>query len=180
MNVKESFLSLGHFHLNNGENIRFWEDRWLGNHTLKKQFPSLYAITHQRNVSVASVFSMIPLNISFRRGLAGNNLTLWFKLVARVADIRLNGMRDRFIWGQLQSGSFTVKSMYNALITDTRVRYNMMLWKMKVLLRIKIFLWYSKHGVVLTKDNLARWNWHGKQLCVFCSHPESIQHIFFY
>jgi hypothetical protein len=99
--------------------------------------------------------------------------------VARVVHIRLNGARDRFIWGQLQSGSFTVMSMYNALITDTRVRYNMMLWKMKVPLRIKIFLRYLKHGVVRTKDNLARWNWHGNMLCVFCSHPESIQHLFF-
>jgi hypothetical protein len=35
MNVKESFLSLGHFQLNNGENIWFWEDKWLGNLTLK-------------------------------------------------------------------------------------------------------------------------------------------------
>jgi hypothetical protein len=30
MNVKESFLSLGHFQLNNGGNILFWEDKWLG------------------------------------------------------------------------------------------------------------------------------------------------------
>jgi hypothetical protein len=27
MKVKESFLSLGHLRLNNGENIRFWEDK---------------------------------------------------------------------------------------------------------------------------------------------------------
>jgi hypothetical protein len=33
MNVKESFLSLGHFQLNNGGNILFWEDKWLGNST---------------------------------------------------------------------------------------------------------------------------------------------------
>jgi hypothetical protein len=35
MKVKESFLSLGHFTINNGENIRFWEDnKRLGNTTL--------------------------------------------------------------------------------------------------------------------------------------------------
>jgi hypothetical protein len=37
-----------------------------------------------KNVSVASVFSSILLNISFRRGLVGNNLTLWFRLVTKV------------------------------------------------------------------------------------------------
>jgi hypothetical protein len=70
---------------------------------------------------------------------------------------------------------FTVKSMYNVLIMDTRVRYNMVLWKIKVPLRIKIFLWFLKHGVVLTKDNLVRWNWSGNKLCVclFASRVDS-------
>jgi hypothetical protein len=90
-------------------------------------------------VSDASVFSMIPLNISFRGGLVGNNHTLWYKLVARVAHIRLNDEHDKFNWGLHQNGIFSVNSMYKALIIDTRVRYNMVLWKMKVPLRIKIF-----------------------------------------
>jgi hypothetical protein len=55
----------------------------------------------------------------------------------------------------------------------------MVLWKLKVPLHIKFFMWYLKRGVVPTKDNLARWNWRGNKLCVFCSQPESIQHLFF-
>jgi hypothetical protein len=43
----------------------------------------------------------------------------------------------------------------------------------------KFFMWYLKRGVVLTKDNLARRNWRGNKLCVFCSQPELIQHLFF-
>jgi hypothetical protein len=34
MRVKDLFLSLGHFKLNDGSNLLFWEDRWLGNFTL--------------------------------------------------------------------------------------------------------------------------------------------------
>jgi hypothetical protein len=107
-------------------------------------------------VSVASVFSTIPLNISFRRGLVGNNHTLWYMLFASVAHVRLNDDQDKFRWGLLHNGIFSVSSMYKALIADTRVRYNMVLWKLKVPLRIKIFLWCLKRGVVLTKDNLIR------------------------
>jgi hypothetical protein len=33
--------------------------------------------------------------------------------------------------------------------------------------------------VVLTKDNLMRRNWRGGKYCVFCTQPESIQHLFF-
>jgi hypothetical protein len=97
MRVKESFLSLGHIKLNNGESIHFWEDIWLGNFTLQQHYPSLYAITRRRNVSVALVFSSIPLNISFRRGLVGNNLSLWYRLAARVAHISLNEERYKFV-----------------------------------------------------------------------------------
>jgi hypothetical protein len=92
---------------------------------------------------------------------------------------RLNDERDKFIWGLLQNDTFNVNSMYKALITDTRVRSHMVLWRMKIPLRIKIFMWYLNQGVVLTKDNLPRWNWSGNKLCVFCSHPDSIQHLFF-
>jgi hypothetical protein len=44
MRVKESFLSFGNFHLHNGENIRFWKDKWIRNNTLQQQHPSLYSI----------------------------------------------------------------------------------------------------------------------------------------
>jgi hypothetical protein len=50
---------------------------------------------------------------------------------------------------------------------------------LKIPLRIKIFMWYIKRGVVLTKDNLARHNWEGNRLCTFCAIQETIQHLFF-
>jgi hypothetical protein len=62
----------------------------------------------------------------------GNNLTLWHRLVARVAHTRLNDEKDKFIWDLLQNGMFSVNSMYKALITDTHVRFHMVLWKMKI------------------------------------------------
>jgi hypothetical protein len=80
--------------------------------------------------------------------------------------IRLNELKDKFIWGLHQNGMFNVNSMYKALITDTRVRSHLGLWRMKIPLRIKVFLWYLKRSVVLTKDNLVRWNWSGNKLCV--------------
>jgi hypothetical protein len=129
-------------------------------------------------VSVATVFHTILLNISFRRGLLGNNLNQWYMLMARVAHIRLNDVHDRFVWGLIQNGNFSVSSMYKALIMDTRVMHSTLLWKLKIRLRIKIFLWYLKCKVVLTKGNLARRNWNGGKQCVFCSQPKTIQHFF--
>jgi hypothetical protein len=41
LKVKDTFLNLGGFQLNNGHNIRLWEDKWMGNFTLKQLYPSL-------------------------------------------------------------------------------------------------------------------------------------------
>lgn len=179
MKVKDKFLNLGSFQLNNGENIRFWKYKWLGNFTLSQHYLSLYNIARKKHISIATVFNSIPLNISFWRGLVGNNLVSWYNLVARIAQVRLNAREDVFKWGLHQSGIFSVHSMYSALICNGHVRQNTTLWKAKILLKIKIFMWYLHRGVVLTKDNLVRRNWNGSKKCVFCSHNETIQHLFF-
>jgi hypothetical protein len=121
MKVKDSFLNLGYFQLGNGHNVRFWEDRWLGNSTLKELYPTLFVITRKKHISVISIFSTVPLNISFRRGLVGNNLNRWYNLVARVANTRLTNMEDKFNWGLHQNELFSVKSMYMSLISDNSV-----------------------------------------------------------
>jgi hypothetical protein len=86
----------------------------------------------------------------------GDNLNCWHNLVARVENTRISNMEDKFIWGLHHNGGFSVKSMYLALISDNRVRLDMTIWKLKLPLKIKIFMWYLKREVVLTKDNLIK------------------------
>jgi hypothetical protein len=72
--------------------------------------------------------------------------------------------------------------MYNALIQPEFLIdkiSNNRLWKLKLTLRIKVFGWYLRKGVILTKDNLARQNWNGSKACVFCHQDETIKHLFF-
>jgi hypothetical protein len=92
--------------------------------------------------------------VSLRIGLVGNNLRLWHDFVALVAQTRLNGASDSFIRGLHQNGTFSIKSMYSVLISDTRVVHSRTRWSLKIPLRIKKFMWYFKRGVVLTKAKL--------------------------
>jgi hypothetical protein len=72
--------------------------------------------------------------------------------------------------------------MYNALILPDMLidkSSNDKLWKLKISLRIKVFGWYLRKEVVLTKDNLAKKNWHESKKCVFCPQEETIKHLFF-
>jgi hypothetical protein len=69
--------------------------------------------------------------------------------------------------------------MYLALINNGFANTNMRMWKVRIPLKIKIFMWYRYKGVVLTKYNLAKRNWNGNKQCSFCCKDESIEHIFF-
>jgi hypothetical protein len=120
--------------------------------------------------------------VTFRRDLSGQRLVDLNALLHRLANIQLQDGHDEFRWNLHENGKFLVASMYNALIL-THVPIdkvsNDKLWKLKLPLRIKVFGWYLCKEVVLTKDNLAKRNWHGSKRCVFCHHDETIKHLFF-
>jgi hypothetical protein len=73
LNIRDSFLELSHFKINNGKQTRFWEDTWLGDKPLKFRFPGLFNIVRRKQDTVAKVLSSSVLNISFRRNLVGQN-----------------------------------------------------------------------------------------------------------
>jgi hypothetical protein len=178
MRVRDDFFSRGHFKLGNGQMVRFWEDTWLGDTPLAIQYPSLYCIVQRKNVLVADVLSRSPLNIAFRRSLVGNRWSVWLMLVGRLIQVQLNDQPDSFVWNLTQSGVFTVKSMYLEMINDGTKFLRKYIWKMKVPLKIKIFMWFLYKRVLLTKDNLAKRNWSGSKSCCFCNEDETINHLF--
>jgi hypothetical protein len=151
MKVRDNFLNFGSFQLDNGTHIWFWEDKWLRIGILKEIYPQLYALVRRKNVVVANIFQTIPLNISFRRGLVGQLREQWMDLVAHLVHVRLNTASDTFRWDLSADGSFSVHSMYKGLITNVNVGWHKDIWKAKMPLKIKIFMWYLHSGVVLTK-----------------------------
>jgi hypothetical protein len=69
--------------------------------------------------------------------------------------------------------------MYLALINNGLVIRNTLIWKLKIPLKIKIFMWYIQKEVVLTKDNLTKRNWNRGKKCCFCHMNETIKHLFY-
>jgi hypothetical protein len=65
MKVKNEFLKFGTFTIKDGSQIRFWEDKWLGNRTLCDQYPQLYNIARKKQDTVAELLSTEILNISW-------------------------------------------------------------------------------------------------------------------
>ena len=104
------------FIVKDGSQVRFWEDRWLGNITLREQYPQLYNIARKKYDTVADVLSTQISNISWQRDLIGNKLISWNNLLSRLEGIELRQERDEFRWNLDQSGVFSVKSHYLGLI----------------------------------------------------------------
>ena len=179
MRTKEDFFGRGSFKIGNGMNTRFWEDIWLGDTFLAQQYPVLYNIIQGKQVLVANILSNTTLNITFHRSLMGNRCDKLLQLVNWLMHISLPNTQDVFVWGLTPSGIFTVKSMYLDLLNDQPNYMHKFIWKMKVPLKIKIFMWFLHRKVILTKDKLVKPNWHGNQKCCFCEQDESIQHLFF-
>jgi hypothetical protein len=97
----------------------------------------------------------------------------------RLIDIQLTDRPDSFKWSLNFSDQFSVNSMYQAFIDTNVVRNNSYLWKIKIPLKIKVFIWLLYREAILTKDNLVKRNWYGNVKCYFCDSNETIQHLFF-
>jgi mannosylglycoprotein endo-beta-mannosidase len=179
LKVKDDFFSKGSFELGNGLDTRFWEDCWLGDRPLAEQYPSLYRIVQHKDVLVANVLQGSHLNIAFRRNLDEYKWTRWMHLVGRLIEVNLTDTKDNFVWNLMTSKEFTVKSMYLDYMTGHTRYLRKYIWKIKVPLKIRIFMWFLHRKVILTKDNLARRNWQGPKTCCFCDQDETIQHLFF-
>jgi hypothetical protein len=180
MATKRYFFPFGSFLINDGTQIRFWEDKWLGDYPLRQQYPALYNIVRHKGDTLSKVMESSPPNMTFRRNLNGQRLASWNTLLQRLEAIQLTNGPDVFRWNLNENGIFSVESMYTALIQPVEpVSNNKLIWKMKIPLKTKVFAWYLRRGVILTKDNLAKRNWQGSKSCVFCHQDETIKHLFF-
>ena len=92
--------------------------------------------------------------------------------------VQLSNNPDKFVWNLTTSGIFSVKSMYLDMMDDDTRYLRKYLWKLKIPLKIKIFMWFLSNKVLLTKDNLAKRNWGGCQKCCFCDSLETTEHLF--
>ena len=113
---EEYFFCYGYFSMKDGSEIRFWEDKWLGNATLREQYPALYSIVRHKGDTIATVMESFSPNVTFRRDLIGPRLQSWNILLQRLFTVQLSHRSDVFRWNLHGNGQFSVESMYRALL----------------------------------------------------------------
>jgi hypothetical protein len=156
---------------------KLWEDTWFGNTPLASQYPYHYNIVRTKNHLIAYVLSLATLNIRFNRILTWYTWDSWVSLVRILMDVNLSDEPDSFKCRLTSTCIFSIKSMYADYMNGHTVFAKHYLWKIKILLKFWIFMWFIYVKVILTKDNLAKRHWTRCTKCVFCGSKERIDHL---
>ncbi|RVX08811.1 hypothetical protein CK203_011017 [Vitis vinifera] len=112
------------FIVGNGRRVRFWRDKWCGDSPLCSSFPSLFALTNDKEESVANVWD------SWRSGVGGDGI-----LALVIEDVE-----DRVSWTETKSGKFSVKSLYLAIEAGVRLGFLQALFGMQMCSLRSVFL----------------------------------------
>ena len=165
----------------NGASTSFLLDRWhdIGNCFLYCVFPNLFRISSNPNITVAEVFTNFPFSLQFNRQFTSIILSEWIQLLGFFPSHYLDSSPDRIIWRWTSSGLFTVQSLYKWLsFRGVTTNTCNTLWKAKIPLKIKVFIWLLRQDKILTKCNLQSRGWQDNIDCCFCGAPETVDHFF--
>lgn len=179
LKVRDIYLQGRKFVVGNGKKILFWKDRWAHDQPFAELFPDLFKMAQKHNISLAEVKND-PNSVHFSRWLVGIWKKQWDSIVYDISMTQLNNSDDYVIWKFGTKGTFTVKSVYNALTANESGPSHRKIWKSKIPAKIQIFLWLVLNNAILTKDNLIKRKWVGDPSCYFCHMDESVSHLFFH
>jgi hypothetical protein len=87
-----------------------------------------------------------------------DGILIWLHLVHQLMQVQLSNKKDIFVWGLTRSDEYTVTSLYSDLLNDNTKYLKKYIWKMKVPLKIKVFMWFLRRKEILTIDNLIKRN----------------------
>lgn len=137
--------------IKNGCHTRFWKDNWLYQQPLCEIAPVLFALCDFKDVMVDQVRNG-DIVITFRRRLPRYLRLQWEQIWSDVLAFHLGNDYDTVLWSLEKNNNFSVKSMYNALTRSDARTCHKMLWKGKILAKIKLFMWLLMNDAILTKD----------------------------
>jgi hypothetical protein len=128
--------------IGNGKKTRFWLDVGIGECALRVTFPCLFEICNQQEWKVSKELRNWDLNLTFRRNFGTTQAAEWTNLENLVEGVSLSQSPDTVKWAFEKSGCFSTASLYRELVFPEMVnKWMMCIWREKLLLKIKIFLW---------------------------------------
>ena len=105
----------------------------------------------------------------------------WEKLWSILQDMQLDDYgQNEVSWALEKSTGYITKSLYNCLTHGgVRDKVHDILWKCKIPIKVKVFLWQAIHNKLQTVVALVRRKWRGSPLCCVYNKLETVNHILF-
>ncbi|RVW16209.1 Transposon TX1 uncharacterized 149 kDa protein [Vitis vinifera] len=187
--VFQEFSLITRYVAGNGDRIRFWEDLWRGDQPLGTQYPRLFRVVVDKNISISSVLGPsrpFLWNLNFRRNLSDSEIEDLEGLMRSLDDLYLSpSVPDAKLWPLSSSGLFSVKSFFLALSQSSGSSQNFpskFVWNSQVPFKVKSFVWLVAHKKVNTNDMLQvrrPYKALSPDICILCmKHGESADHLF--
>ncbi|GJS15007.1 RNA-directed DNA polymerase, eukaryota [Tanacetum coccineum] len=151
------FMSLCSKRVRNGNNTSFWLDIWKGDSTLRDDFPRMYAIELDKQISVADKMAA-HVDASFRRPVRGGiELNQFNDLVSFIDSVSLSSSHDRWVCNASCDGNFRVKDIRNS-IDDLFLPSGpeTTIWVKFIPIKINVFTWRARRDCLPTRANLIR------------------------
>jgi hypothetical protein len=147
---------------------------------LNLSYPNLFEICNQREWTVAKVLRDERINLIFRRNFGDKEEREWDELTLLTDGVSLSHESDSVIWTLEKNKEFSTSSLYKALTFPGMVNtWLMNVWRAKLPLKIKIFLWQLFNDKVqINNRTTEKRNWTGAVECKLCGQIESVEHLF--
>ncbi|KAK1308954.1 putative ribonuclease H protein [Acorus calamus] len=169
------FLKDGtHWIIGNGENTRFWIDKWLGDQPLCHIFPHL-TNTHQK------INWIINAHGEWDTSLIDNPLLKSYLQDTRLLPCPDPSKPDSLGWEPNDLGPATVKTCWDEIRSHSpKVNWHKLVWHPLFLPRVNLFLWRAFHKKTPTDEWSTQRGFSLASRCHLChTHIESELHIFF-
>jgi hypothetical protein len=119
-------------------------------------------------------------NIGLRRRMDTEALEEWGQLQSLVLNIQMKDVDDEVTWGLSSSKVYTTSYLYRFLTSGgVSPKVAKKLWKCRVPLKIRIFVWQALQDRFQTGQQLKARKWRGSERCFLCDELENVDHLFF-
>ncbi|GJT52416.1 RNA-directed DNA polymerase, eukaryota, reverse transcriptase zinc-binding domain protein [Tanacetum coccineum] len=169
--------------IGNGNNTRFWLDKWYGDVCFKEKFHRLFNLELLKDASLALKLQDPNVSLSFRRlprsGIEDSQLT---ELLHLLSSVILSPTCDRWTWTLHGLGEFSVKTAREEIDKHVLVSSSSPTRWCKILpIKINIFVWRMLLDRLPTRINLTNRGLDiPSVLCPNCGvEAETRNHLFF-
>lgn len=151
--LKGRILNVG-----NGKRNNFCHDCWSGDGPLCNTYADLYDICNDQNLSSYQMVAH-KKSLCFRRWLNEVDRRKLRQIHDILAKVALSDSSNKPKWRWEKTGIFSVRSIYKQLHKNLPDHPHKFMWKSRIPLKVKNFMWLTWRNTILTKDNLSQRSW---------------------